>query len=253
MALARADARGWGPGWPNCGGRRIVVAIAGANQIRLPVDERIALLAGGLANTLERARGRPFNRAWCWGYACRSIAGSSTPSNHSWGLAIDLDAPANPQRRPLTTDMPPGTSQIAASYGFRWGGEYTDAKPDPMHFEFVGTPADAGRLTKQFLDAVAAALKEKPKVQPQFNPPLKLEPIVAQTKAPGGGVWAMAANGSMYALGGADFIGGLNGNKDFRGRRVARIRRTTAAERRRSGYKAIVTATSGEHYGLPVK
>jgi hypothetical protein len=74
---------------------------------------------------------------------CRAIAGTNIPSNHSWGTAIDINAPANPRRRPLTTNIPRGVREMWKNNGFRWGGDFTTSVPDPMHFEFTGTVADA--------------------------------------------------------------------------------------------------------------
>jgi peptidoglycan hydrolase-like protein with peptidoglycan-binding domain len=62
------------------------------------------------------------------------------------------------------TNLPRNAGTIAKKYGFLWGGDYTGSRKDPMHFEFMGTPADAKRLTK--------ALKKKPTpVVPQPQPP----------------------------------------------------------------------------------
>lgn len=158
-----AQDRGWGSGWPHCQQSKIIRVECGALRLRLPVRSEIARLVPGLVHALEEARGRPFRPDWSWGFACRSIGGSTTPSNHSWGLAIDLDAPENPQmsaaahKAPhklrktfagglvLRSTMPDNVGAIAKQHGFHWGGLYR-SKPDPMHFEFLGTPADAARL-----------------------------------------------------------------------------------------------------------
>jgi hypothetical protein len=144
-----ASARGWGSGWPHPDTSRIVTAVCGANGVRLPVRAEIAPLVRQLVAELERRHG-PFHIGQCWGFANRAIRGSTVPSNHSWGLAIDLDAPSNP----MTSD--PGArhsigsyaSGVAARYGFRWGGDYAGRK-DFMHFEFMGTPASALALTRR--------------------------------------------------------------------------------------------------------
>lgn len=147
-----AQDRGWGPGFPNCSRDRLVTAIAGGNGIRLPVRQEIAPLVQSLVRDLEAARQRPFRADWSWGFACRAIGGGNTPSNHSWGLAIDLDAPENPQQKGATppgrNTMPADAAAIAARYGFRWGGTYRSS-PDPMHFEFMETPDDARRRSGQ--------------------------------------------------------------------------------------------------------
>ena len=143
-----AEARGWGAGWPHCSTARVVTAIAGKNGLRLPVRQEIAPLVQWLVRDLEARRGSPFRSDWSWGFACREIKGTTTPSNHSWGLAIDLDAPENAQQPGATppgrNTMPPDASALAESYGFRWGGTYSRS-PDPMHFEYMETPEDARR------------------------------------------------------------------------------------------------------------
>jgi peptidoglycan hydrolase-like protein with peptidoglycan-binding domain len=123
-----------------------VTAVCGANQVKLPVRREIAPLVQRLVADLEVRHG-PFHPGQCWGFANRAIRGSTRPSNHSWGLAIDLDAPSNP----MTTNpkaahtIGPYASGLAARYGFRWGGDYTGRK-DYMHFEFMGTVASAAAL-----------------------------------------------------------------------------------------------------------
>ena len=83
----------------------------------------------------------------CWGYNCRCISGSSSPSNHSWGLAVDINAPTNPHSDSLVTDMPSWMPDLWTAYGFRWGGTYS-SRPDAMHYEFMGSPSDAQRYTE---------------------------------------------------------------------------------------------------------
>ena len=157
-----ADQRGWGPGWPNCQRGSVVTVTCGAAGLRLPVRREIAPLIALLVRDLESARGRPFRSDWSWGFGCRAISGTTTASNHSWGLAIDLDSPENPYilaashraahplrktfpgGRVLRSTMPDDVVAIAERHGFYWGGLYR-RKPDPMHFEFLETPADAAR------------------------------------------------------------------------------------------------------------
>jgi hypothetical protein len=159
-----AQDRGWGPGWPTClqKGPPLVTVTCGVNRVRLSVRPEIAKLVARLVTHLELARGRGFDPTFCGGYNCRPIAGTSTPSNHSWGLAVDLDSDENPQLsaashkqrgvpfpggRTLVSSMPQNAAAIGARYGFGWGGHYV-SRPDPMHFEFVGRPSDAVQLTK---------------------------------------------------------------------------------------------------------
>jgi hypothetical protein len=155
----------WGPGWPANNSQKMVTVVTGGGGLRLPVRREIAPLVAGLVRGLERARGKPFRSNWSWGYANRAIRGTSTPSNHSWGLAVDLDAPENPYlsrdmhraAHPLRRNFPGGlilrstmperTEAIARYWGFGWGGRYP-TRPDPMHFEFVGSLEDAVRRAR---------------------------------------------------------------------------------------------------------
>lgn len=80
-------------------------------------------------------------------YNCRQIAGSSSYSLHSYGLAVDLNPSKNPHRVPLTTDIPKpfrdDVNKIATVSGrqvFQWGGEWS--KPDAMHFQIGATPTE---------------------------------------------------------------------------------------------------------------
>lgn len=163
VKAATAADRGWGPGWPSCQTAGIRTVVCGGSGLRLPVRVEIAPLVAGLVAALEAARGRPFRPDWSWGFACRPVRGTRSPSNHSWGLAVDLDAPENPMlttarhraahplRRTypgglvLRSTMPADTARIATRWGFGWGGLY-GGRPDPMHFELLVDPHTAARL-----------------------------------------------------------------------------------------------------------
>lgn len=69
-----------------------------------------------------------------------------TPSNHFWGVAIDLNSGTNYGNRQTpgqcSMDIPPEIVTVFESSGLRWGGRYFndgDLKNymDPMHFEYV--------------------------------------------------------------------------------------------------------------------
>jgi hypothetical protein len=171
--MSSAQDRGWGPGWPNCNAANIVKVGCGGLGLKLPVRSEIAQLVPHLVHALEASRGKPFRPDWSWGYSCRAIAGTTTPSNHSWGLAIDLDAPENPHLSAaahksahslrktfagglvLRSTMPDDANAIAERFGFFWGGRYN--KPDPMHFEFLGSPADAAQRIAKLNGAAPVA------------------------------------------------------------------------------------------------
>lgn len=64
-------------------------------------------------------------------YYPRFIAGSTQLSNHSFGLALDLNVPGN--QRGTVGQMNREVVAIFKYWGFAWGGDW--AYTDPMHFE----------------------------------------------------------------------------------------------------------------------
>ncbi len=64
-------------------------------------------------------------------YYPRFIAGSTTLSNHSFGLAIDINSLEN--QRGTVGQMHPVVVQVMKKWGFAWGGDWNYT--DPMHFE----------------------------------------------------------------------------------------------------------------------
>ena len=138
-----AQAKGWGTGWPKCQSSKMKTVVR-PDGVKLPVHQDIAFIVAHLCAETER-RGYDLVPGWCWGFACRPIRGSSSPSNHSWGLAVDLNAPKNPMGSKLITNMPNWMVGLWEAHMFRWGGKYK-SRPDAMHYEFMGTPADAKRI-----------------------------------------------------------------------------------------------------------
>ncbi len=133
-----ASSRGWGRGWPHCQESRMEVVSVG-DGVQLRVRKEIASLVSRLCReTIEG--GYHLHRGQCWGFACRAIRGTSRPSNHSWGLAVDLNSLKNPMGPRLVTDMPDWLPALWKRNGFRWGGDYHGRK-DAMHFEYMGTRA----------------------------------------------------------------------------------------------------------------
>ena len=64
-------------------------------------------------------------------YYPRFIAGSSSLSLHSFGIALDLNVPGN--QRGTSGEMNRAVVQIFKRWGFAWGGDWNYT--DPMHFE----------------------------------------------------------------------------------------------------------------------
>jgi hypothetical protein len=82
------------------------------------------VVARGLADKIH-----PGEYAGC--YYPRFIAGTTRLSNHSFGLALDLNVPGN--QRGTVGEMDRDVVQIFEKWGFTWGGHWRYT--DPMHFE----------------------------------------------------------------------------------------------------------------------
>ncbi len=75
-------------------------------------------------------------------FNCRTVSGTKTFSEHSYGTAIDI----NPKENPLTTAkldqtvkgaITPAVVKIMKDAGFKWGGDWT-SKKDYQHFSVSG-------------------------------------------------------------------------------------------------------------------
>lgn len=88
----------------------------------------------GLLQDLQD-RGYLADPAQSGGYANRNIAGTSTPSFHKFGRAVDINWTDN--ARGTQGAIPPGVARtLANKHGLTWGGDWKN--PDPMHFEASG-------------------------------------------------------------------------------------------------------------------
>lgn len=141
-----AAARGWGPGWPANNAHKMG-RVDAAGIVLWVRKEMVPLVETLLQVTI--ARGYDLKHVKDdWGYANRPIRGTRTPSNHSWGLAIDLNSTENPMASRFVSDIPPAVVKDWEACGFYWGGRY-ERTPDTMHFEYLGRPRDvAGHLAK---------------------------------------------------------------------------------------------------------
>jgi hypothetical protein len=90
-------------------------------QLRAALED---VITQGLADKIH-----PSEYAGC--YNPRFIAGSTTLSNHAFGLALDLNVPGN--QRGTVGEMDRGVVAIFKHWGFTWGGDW--GYTDPMHFE----------------------------------------------------------------------------------------------------------------------
>ena len=151
----------WGdPGTPGSAAelawRKANLVTIHAGGIVLAVHRELAVIFTDLVNELTAAGMNLAKVADDWGYANRPIRGGTAKSFHATGQAVDLDAQTNPMGPASTTFPIFLTHRLCAKLGLRWGFDYTGRK-DSMHFEFIGTIADARRITRQLQLARVAA------------------------------------------------------------------------------------------------
>jgi len=90
-------------------------------QLRAALEE---IASRGLADKIH-----PGEYAGC--YYPRFIAGTTVLSNHSFGLAFDINVPGN--QRGTAGEIDRTVVSIFEKWGFTWGGRWSYT--DPMHFE----------------------------------------------------------------------------------------------------------------------
>lgn len=64
----------------------------------------------------------------------RPKRGSAKYSTHSWGIAFDINVATN--QMGTRGDMNPALVDLFRKHGWKWGGDWTGANCDPMHFQF---------------------------------------------------------------------------------------------------------------------
>lgn len=110
-------------------------SISGKGGAKFSVAEEHADKFQKLVDALE-AEGYVIDPSQSGGYNPRNIAGTNTPSQHSFGNAIDINWTRN--ARGSKGDIDPALAQrLADEIGLEWGGTWKNQ--DPMHFEIKRT------------------------------------------------------------------------------------------------------------------
>lgn len=159
-------------GWPALKSPDLDTDFA-AGGVRFPPG----VLAGDVAVILGRVAARFHAEVealvdpGCWGHSYRKIGGGSTWSNHASATAIDCNAPEHPQGKPDTfssAQVKTITEIVKECEGtVRWGGTYSGASVDDMHFEINVPPSDGS------VAAVAAKFRGEPPPPGSDKPTLK--------------------------------------------------------------------------------
>jgi hypothetical protein len=88
------------------------------------------------ARAPEYAAGVAVGEVDDWSYLNRDVRGETVKSNHAFGIAVDINALANPLGS--EGDVPEEVVRQWRAEGGGWGGDWS--RPDPMHFETHLTP-----------------------------------------------------------------------------------------------------------------
>lgn len=135
-----ASAPSYGPAGSDRGLVTVTSPAGAKYQVSPVIASRVAGFLGELHDMGYDTLGQDEN----FGYAPRDVRDSpGTPSQHSFGNAIDINSRENHrlthpelERTGITdSNLPANVDSIAAKYGLSWGGNYVTAKTDPMHFE----------------------------------------------------------------------------------------------------------------------
>ena len=138
VRLDRGDQVVVEPGWKKRNVAGASVPILGAVSCH---REMIPALRRALRELERRGLERLVDRgdyAGC--YTPKDIPTTGAVSRHAWGLAIDLNAAANPYGARSSQDR--RLVEAMERNGFAWGGHWPT--PDAMHFEYVGRAPNAG-------------------------------------------------------------------------------------------------------------
>lgn len=119
-----------------------LVTIRSKGGVPFTVSRDHASRFQGLIDDLEAA-GYPIDAKQSGGYNPRNIAGTNTPSQHTYGRAIDINW--NENARGTRGSIPRELAlELAGKHGLTWGGVWKN--PDDMHFEVAGAaPGVANR------------------------------------------------------------------------------------------------------------
>ena len=117
------------PAWERANITTATVPILGSVRCNKAIVPQLTAALREVVETGLADEINPDEYAGC--YYPRFIAGSTTLSNHSFGLALDFNTPGN--QRGTVGEMDRTVVAIFKRWGFAWGGDWRFT--DPMHFE----------------------------------------------------------------------------------------------------------------------
>lgn len=121
-------------------------------RVRLTVNVDCADLFAALAAEFNREI-EPLDARQCGGFANRGIDGSHVLSNHAYGAALDLNSLRHPHfaQGTFTAAQRQKVDALCVKYQCYWGGRWSRARADEMHWEVAIGPTAARKLGAQLL------------------------------------------------------------------------------------------------------
>ena len=98
------------------------------------VNKGIVDVVAGTFKALNDRGLAPQIKTFGGAYNYRPKRGSNKYSTHSWGIALDLNTATN--QMGTKGDMPKIIVDVFREFGWKWGGDWSGANCDPMHFQF---------------------------------------------------------------------------------------------------------------------
>lgn len=122
-----------------------VLTVEGTKTQTITVHSKCAASLGRVLEYIWEQCGKSQDQIHSFGYdvfdgsyVVRPIGRTSEPSVHSYAAALDFNATANPQHAPLTQTKFKEDSLIVQAFkaeSWVWGGDWTPASIDAMHFQ----------------------------------------------------------------------------------------------------------------------
>jgi hypothetical protein len=172
-------------------------------------------------------------------------------------VSLDVCLSGNREVVPVSSgDLILVRKAVADARNRGWVTDHPDVEPHRASFSTACPGSQTMAKWSQVVAAchtpVVAPTPNIDKVRPMYNPPLVIVGGIAAScnapSGPHGATWIVGAEGHVYALNGAPYLGGPYGHPYWGDRRAAQIKAKNYgnAIRKRWGYK--VTATTGEQY-----
>lgn len=153
--------------WGDMYGRNYAQVAASIVQWQVPGTSKVVRVHRRMLPALDRVRanleanyaaGRSYYISIAGSWVWRTVGGTTQPSEHAFGTAIDINPAQNPysSQNVLRTNIPSWFAESFIDAGFCWGGQWVDVK-DTMHFSWSGPVVTPGAVRQAPYPPVTSA------------------------------------------------------------------------------------------------